>query len=169
MLVAALVLTGTGEWGSTWAEQRKASMGQGEAAATGAVAGQPASRLSPPVKKDQGRSPKKQVGKKPAPNKPMGQAKERSIRRAPRRGTHLRPQATLTPKPDLSYHGLLEQPQRYRPNYNSGKGRAPNPNTGTVLHEHFQELDKNRDGSIDPFERASGRLDLDRDLADRRW
>jgi hypothetical protein len=35
---------------------------------------------------------------------------------------------------------------------------------GNVLHDHFQELDKNHDGAIDPIERATGRIDLDRDL-----
>lgn len=82
-------------------------------------------------------------------------------------GKQLRPQATIAPKPDLSYHGILEQPQRYAPQYEHSKGGVPNPNTRVLLHDHFQELDRNRDGTIDPFERALGRLDMDHDLADR--
>jgi len=101
-----------------------------------------------------------------------GLIKEQSVRSAHRRARaakQLRPQATLTPRPDVSYHGMLQQPQRYTPQYEHGKGGVPNPNAGALLHEHFQELDKNRDGSIDPFERAVGRLDLERDLADHQW
>ena len=81
----------------------------------------------------------------------------------------LRPKATLQPKQDLSYHGMLEHPQRYDPRPERHKGAARNPQTSELLHEHFQELDKNRDGMLDPFERALGRLDMDRDLGNRRW
>jgi hypothetical protein len=119
-----------------------------------------------------GISKKQRMGKGPALEKGKGQTKEPSARRAHRRARAakpLRPQATLTPKPDVSFHGMLQQPQRYTPYYEHGKGGVPNPNVGALLHEHFQELDKNRDGSIDPFERALGRLDLDRDLADHQW
>lgn len=81
----------------------------------------------------------------------------------------LRPLASVQPKPDLSYHGMLEQPARYDPGRASRKGAAPNPQAGDLLYDHFQELDKNRDGMIDPFERALGRLDIDRDLTNRQW
>ncbi len=165
LLVAALLLT--------WAEgEGKASGGQGGVAGNRAAVGQQTSLPSAPVQKDVGISQKQRVGKSPFLEKGKGSTKEPSARRAHRRARAakpLRPQATLTPKPDVSYHGMLQQPQRYTPHYAHGKGGVPNPNTGALLHEHFQELDKNRDGSIDPFERALGRLDLNRDLADHQW
>ena len=171
LLVAALVLTWAGEGSVAWAE-RKAPVGQGGVASNRLAGGQQPLRPSAPVQKDLGISKKQRVGKSPSLEKGKGLAKEPSARRAHRRARAakpLRPQATLTPKPDVSYHGMLQQPQRYTPHYEHGKGGVPNPNAGALLHEHFQELDKNRDGSIDPFERALGRLDLDRDLADRQW
>lgn len=171
LLVAALVLTWVGEGSVAWAE-RKASVGLRGVASNRLTGGQQPSRSSAPVQKDVGISPKQRVGKSSSLEKGKGPAKEQSARRAHRRARAtkpLKPQATLTPKPDVSYHGLLQQPQRYTPYYEHGKGGVPNPNAGALLHEHFQELDKNRDGSIDPFERVLGRLDLDRDLADHQW
>jgi len=73
------------------------------------------------------------------------------------------------PKPDLSYHGMLEQRQRYDPGRDQRKGRVPNPLAQELHHDHFQELDLNRDGTLDPVERARGRLDIDRDLINRQW
>ena len=93
----------------------------------------------------------------------------RKIRRHRKVGKKWRPPAIVRPKPDLSYHGILEQPQRYDPSRDRRAGRAPNPQAGEVLHDHFQELDKNRDGMIDPFERAFGRLDMDRDVSNHQW
>lgn len=73
-------------------------------------------------------------------------------------------------KPDLSYHGILHQPQRYDPSQGHRRSAGvPNPQAGDLVYDHFQELDKNRDGLIDPVERARGRLDIDRDLANHRW
>lgn len=96
--------------------------------------------------------------------------------RTPRKPTRHRkagkkwhPPAVVEPKPDLSYHGIFEQPQRYDPSRDRRTGRAPNPQAGELQHEHFQELDKNHDGMIDPFERAFGRLDMDRDVSNRQW
>ena len=77
--------------------------------------------------------------------------------------------AIVQPKPDLSYYGILEQPQRYDPSRDRRAGRAPNPQASEILHDHFQELDKNYDGMIDPFERAFGRLDMDRDVSNHQW
>jgi hypothetical protein len=171
VLAAALVLSWAGE-GSFARAEGKVSTGQGGVAVNRAAAGQPASRLSAPVRTDAGISKKHRAGKNPSLGQSMTSTKAQPARRAHRhaRGAkRLRPQAALTPKPDVSYHGMLEQPQRYAPQYQHSKGRAPNPNAGALLHDHFQELDKNRDGSIDPFERAFGRLDMDRDLADRQW
>lgn len=93
----------------------------------------------------------------------------RKIRRQQKAGKKLRPPAVIQPKPDFSYHGILEQPQRYDPSRDRRAGRAPNPQAGELLHDHFQELDKNYDGMIDPFERAFGRLDIDHDLSNRQW
>ena len=86
-----------------------------------------------------------------------------------KKGSSGQPVLTIQPKPDLSYHGILEHPQRYDPSLQRHKGSAHNPGTGDLLHDHFQELDKNRDGILDPFERALGRLDMDRDLSNRKW
>ena len=86
-----------------------------------------------------------------------------------KKGSSGQPMVAIQPKPDLSYHGILEDPQRYDPSLQRHKGRAHNPGTIDLLHDHFQELDKNRDGILDPFERALGRLDMDRDLSNRKW
>jgi hypothetical protein len=171
LLVAALVMIWGGD-GSVARAERKVSTGQGGIAANQAAASQPKTRPTDSARTDIGISKKQRAGQNPSVGKAMRPTKEQSARRAHRRARAvkpLRPQATLTPKPDVSYHGMLQQPQRYTPHYEHGKGGVPNPNAGALLHEHFQELDKNRDGSIDPFERALGRLDLDRDLADRQW
>ncbi|MDO9118346.1 MAG: EF-hand domain-containing protein [Nitrospira sp.] len=171
VLVVVLVSALAAEESVAWAE-RKASVGRGGVASNRAAVSQQTSRSSAPIEKDVGISQKQRIRKGPALEKGKGPTKEQSVRRAPRRARAtkpLRPQATLTPKPDVSYHGMLQQPQRYTPHYEHGKGGVPNPNAGALLHEHFQELDKNRDGSIDPFERALGRLDLERDLADHQW
>lgn len=93
----------------------------------------------------------------------------RKIRRPQKAGTKLRPPAIVQPKPNFSHYGLLQQPQRYDPSRDRRTGRAPNPQAGELLHDHFQELDKNHDGMIDPFERTFGRLDIDRDLSNRQW
>jgi len=95
--------------------------------------------------------------------KPADQAGGRARRRF-KRSKKQRPQATGHAKPDLSYHGILERPNRYDPRQDHRKRGTPNPHIGDVLHDHFQELDKNHDGAIDPIERAIGRIDLDRDL-----
>lgn len=84
-------------------------------------------------------------------------------------GKKWHPPAIVQPKPDLSYHGMFEQPQRYDPSRDRRTGRAPNPQASELQHDHFQELDKNYDGMIDPFERAFGRLDMDRDVSNRQW
>jgi hypothetical protein len=93
----------------------------------------------------------------------------RKIHRHRKTGIKWRPPVIVQPKPDLSYHGILEQPQRYNPSRDRRTGRAPNPQAGEILHDHFQELDKNRDGMIDPFERAFSRLDMDRDVSNHQW
>ena len=171
LLLVTLVVTWAGE-GSVARAERKVSGRQGGVAGNQAVPSLPKTRPADSSRKDTEISKKQRVWKGPVLEKGKGSAKDQSVRRAHRRARAakpLKPQATLTPKPDVSYHGMLQQPQRYTPHYEHGKGGVPNPNAGALLHEHFQELDKNRDGSIDPFERALGRLDLERDLADHQW
>jgi hypothetical protein len=77
------------------------------------------------------------------------------------------PKAVVQPRTDLMYHGMLESPQRYDPRRNHLGAGIPDPHTSELTHDHFQELDRNQDGTIDPVERVFGRLDMDRDLHDR--
>ena len=77
------------------------------------------------------------------------------------------PKAVVQPRTDLMYYGLLEGPQRYDPRRSHLGAGVPDPNTPELTHDHFQELDRNQDGMIDPVERTFGRLDMDRDLHDR--
>ena len=103
---------------------------------------------------------------------PQGPPVDRAHRKTSRHrkaGKKLRSPAIVQPKSDLSYHGMFEQPQRYYPSRDRQTGRAPNPQAGELQQEHFQELDKNHDGMIDPFERAFGRLDMDRDVSNHQW
>ena len=78
------------------------------------------------------------------------------------------PKAVVQPRTDLMYHGMLESPQRYDPRRNHLGAGVPDPHNPELTHDHFQELDRNQDGTIDPVERTFGRLDMDRDLHDRR-
>lgn len=93
----------------------------------------------------------------------------------PKNSRHLKvhkkemPKAVVEPSIDLMYHGMLESPQRYDPRRNHRVGAGvPDPHNPELTYDHFQELDRNQDGSIDPVERVFGRLDMDRDLYDRR-
>lgn len=78
------------------------------------------------------------------------------------------PKAVVQPRTDLMYHGMLESPQRYDPRRSHLGTGVPDPHNPELTHDHFQELDRNQDGSIDPVERTFGRLDMDRDLHNRR-
>src|SRR5215475_9951510 len=77
------------------------------------------------------------------------------------------PKAAVQPRTDLTYYGVLEDSQRYDPRPNSRMAGVPSPQTSDLTHDHFQELDRNQDGKIDPVERAFGRIDMDRDLHNR--
>ncbi len=77
------------------------------------------------------------------------------------------PKAVLQPTQDLTHYGLLEDSQRYDPRPNHRAAGVQNPQTPDLTYDHFQELDRNQDGKIDPVERVFGRLDMDRDLHDR--
>ena len=119
------------------------------------------------------KQPLRTESSKPAAIAPQGQtSSDRVNRKIPRHrkaGIKWRPPVIVQPKPDLSYHGILEQPRRYNPSRDRRAGRAPNPQADEIQHDHFQELDKNRDGMIDPFERAFSRLDMDRDVSNHQW
>lgn len=78
------------------------------------------------------------------------------------------PEAVVPLKSGLTHHGMLETPQRYDPRRNQLGAGIPDPQTPELTHEHFQELDRNQDGTIDPLERAFGRPDMDRDLHSHR-
>lgn len=108
-----------------------------------------------------GKTRKKAVSPSPkrSPDKPVAKKS-----RSKRSKKHLRSPAVTQSKPALSHYGILQQPRRYDPSPTRGKGTVPNPGAKEVRHDHFQELDRNRDGVIDPFERVSGRLDIDRDI-----
>jgi hypothetical protein len=77
------------------------------------------------------------------------------------------PKAAVRPRTDLMHHGLLEDTRRYDPRPNYRTAGVQNPQTSSLTHDHFQELDRNQDGKIDPVERAFSRLDIDRDLQGR--
>jgi len=78
------------------------------------------------------------------------------------------PKAVVQPRTDLMYHGILESSQRYDPRRNHRGAGVLDPHNPELTHDHFQELDRNQDGAIDPVERTFGRPDMDRDLYDRR-
>jgi len=67
----------------------------------------------------------------------------------------------------LVAHGLLETPQRYDPRLSHRTVGIPAPQLPDVTHDHFLELDRNRDGHVDPVERAFGRLDMEHDFQPR--
>jgi hypothetical protein len=75
--------------------------------------------------------------------------------------------AVVQPRTDLSPYGMLEDSQRYDPRPRALSAGVPNPQSLDLTHDHFQELDRNQDGKIDPVERAVGRIDIDRDLHTR--
>jgi hypothetical protein len=79
----------------------------------------------------------------------------------------VRPKAVLRPKHDILPHAILKDPRRYDLPLHYGTAGVNGPQTPYVTHDHFQELDRNQDGRIDPIERAVGRLDMDRDFPDR--
>jgi hypothetical protein len=92
---------------------------------------------------------------------------------ASKRGPQIRtrkkviPKAVVQPRTDLIHYGVLEDSQRYDPRPRTDSAGLPSPQTLDLTHDHFQELDRNQDGMIDPVERAFGRIDMDRDLDTR--
>jgi len=106
----------------------------------------------------------KQVKPAPAELKPMSPKSPRRMKVHRKRA----PKAVVQPRTDLMYHGMLESPQRYNPRRNHLGAGILDPHNPELTHDHFQELDRNQDGQIDPVERTFGRPDMDRDLHDRR-
>jgi hypothetical protein len=88
----------------------------------------------------------------------------RKRHRAMRASKKVVPKALVQPRTDLMHYGVLENAQRYDPRPHAHPAGVPNPQTSDLTHDHFQELDRNQDGAIDPVERAFGRIDMDRDL-----
>ena len=139
-----------------------------------AIAAKPTNSKSPmPVARE--RTPEvieKQVKPASAESKPVQADFTLTKSKNPRRmKVHKKemPKAIVAPSIDLMYHGMLESPQRYDPRRNHRVGAGtPDPHNPELTRDHFQELDRNQDGSIDPVERVFGRLDMDRDLYDRR-
>ena len=105
----------------------------------------------------------KQTQQAPTESKKTGRKGHRQVKVSKK----IPPKAVVQPKPDLMYYGLLEGLQRYDPRPNHRTAGVLNPQTPDLTHDHFQELDRNRDGKIDPVERAFGRLDMERDLHNR--
>lgn len=77
------------------------------------------------------------------------------------------PKAIVQPRTDLMHYGVLEDSQRYDPRPPADSAGMPHPQALDLTHDHFQELDRNQDGKIDPVERVFGRIDMDRDLHTR--
>jgi hypothetical protein len=119
-------------------------------------------QIEKPIKPESKSQLAKETGQRKAANRQGAKTRRQGPKKLP-------PRAINEPKPDWSYMGQFQAPQRYDPSHDFQKGGPLNPQAGDVLHEHFQELDRNRDGVIDPLERASSRLDIDRDLVGRRW
>lgn len=105
----------------------------------------------------------KQAKQTPTESKMTGRKGHRQVKLSKK----IPSKAVVQPSTDLMYYGLLESPQRYDPRRNHRGAGVPDPETPELTHDHFQELDRNQDGKIDPVERAFGRLDMDRDLHDR--
>jgi hypothetical protein len=79
------------------------------------------------------------------------------------------PKAVVQPRMDLAHYGILEDSRRYDPRPPADSAAVRSPQTPELAHDHFQELDRNQDGVIDPVERAFGRIDMDRDLSNRQF
>ena len=104
-----------------------------------------------------------QAKQPPLETKPITQKGHRQVKGHKKHA----PKALVEPRQDLTHHGLLEDSQRYDPRPDHRTAGVQNPQTPDLTYDHFQELDRNQDGKIDPVERAFGRLDIDRDLHDR--
>jgi len=113
--------------------------------------------------KQQSEEFRRQAEQDPAVSKAPRRKRSRSLKASKK----IRPGAYVQPRTDLMYHGLLEDSRRYDPRPNYRTAGVQNPHARYLTQDHFQELDHNQDGKIDPIERAFSRLDIDRDLHNR--
>ena len=113
-------------------------------------------RAAKAVQKPPKQAPSAQL--KPMPSKGRLQVKVRK---------KVTPKAVVQPRTDLIHFGMLEDSQRYDPRPHNDSAAVRSPQTPELTHDHFQELDRNQDGLIDPVERTFGRIDMDRDLHTR--
>ena len=91
---------------------------------------------------------------------------DRQARKALRGRKSMPSETVAKSMPGLGHHGLLKTSHRY---YLKDRGNVvASPHPGDLALDHFLELDKNRDGVIDPLEQAVGRLDIERDM-NNRW
>lgn len=100
----------------------------------------------------------------------IGSSSSRRSKTLPRAEVTKTSKATLMSQPsqrDLAGYGLLETLQRYDPRLNHRTAGMPIAQTPDITRDHFFELDRNRDGHVDPVERAFGRLDMERDFQPR--
>jgi hypothetical protein len=128
-------------------------------------------QVAPRAKSQEGPSDRLQRSAKEGAADPQKKARQahRHGKESKKAKARAEAKAVIKPHTDLMYHGILEDPSRYDPRQNRQTAGAPDPQTPDLTHDHFQELDRNRDGKIDPVERAFGRLDMDRDLSTRNW
>jgi hypothetical protein len=91
----------------------------------------------------------------------------RKSRRAMKASKKAAAKAVVQPRTDLIPYGMLVDSQRYDPRPRAASPGVTSPQALDLTHDHFQELDRNQDGRIDPVERAFGRIDMDRDLHTR--
>ena len=120
----------------------------------------PSAQASPPESKKAFTGRQKKV----APETPITARKSRRSMKASRKTAV---KAVVQPRTDLIPYGMLEDSQRYDPRPHAVSAGVPSPQRLDLTHDHFQELDRNQDGKIDPVERAFGRIDMDRDLHTR--
>jgi hypothetical protein len=97
----------------------------------------------------------------------LTERKQRSSKGYRRMKVHKKstPKAVVQSRTDLMHYGMLESSQRYDPRRNHLGPGVPDPYNPELTHDHFQELDRNKDGKIDPVERTFGRLHMERDLS----
>jgi hypothetical protein len=91
----------------------------------------------------------------------------RQARKALRGRKPMPSEAAAESMPNLAQRGLLTPPHRYHLDQGDRRSVVVSPRSGDLAQDHFLELDKNRDGVIDPLERATGRLDIERDVSTR--
>lgn len=140
-------------------QSRKLSPGQ----ARKKTSGRTMKTIVPIGSKQQSEAIRRQAGKDRAVSKTPRRKGTRSVRASKK----ARPRVEVRPRTDLMYHGLLEDSRRYDPRPNYRTAGVQNPHARNLTQDHFQELDHNQDGKIDPIERASSRIDIDRDLHNR--